>query len=64
MYYNMNSFCLFQYQESHQTVCGSELGKWCSDVSNEQSTDTLSVAPVVDFLQSAGQGQLVQQVRL
>ncbi|XP_035229827.1 serine/threonine-protein kinase SMG1-like, partial [Stegodyphus dumicola] len=47
--------------ESLSTVCGAELAKWCADVSSDQSMDTLSVAPVVEFLQSAGQGQLVQQ---
>ncbi|XP_055937546.1 serine/threonine-protein kinase SMG1-like isoform X2 [Argiope bruennichi] len=47
--------------EALSNVSGSELNKKYGDVSNDQNYDTLSVAPVVEFLQSAGQGQLVQQ---
>ncbi|XP_054706809.1 serine/threonine-protein kinase SMG1-like [Uloborus diversus] len=49
------------HSESLSTVCGAELSKWCADVSSDKSMDALSVAPVVEFLQTAGQGQLVQQ---
>ncbi|GIY22261.1 hypothetical protein CDAR_374792 [Caerostris darwini] len=42
-------------------ITTAELNKRYGDVSSDQNYDVLSVAPVVEFLQSAGQGQLVQQ---
>ncbi|XP_067130817.1 serine/threonine-protein kinase SMG1 [Centruroides vittatus] len=49
------------HSESLRSVCGPELGKWCSEVAIDLNINSLTIAPVVKFLQSAGQGQLVQQ---
>ncbi|XP_042907666.1 serine/threonine-protein kinase SMG1 isoform X2 [Parasteatoda tepidariorum] len=47
--------------ESLSAVCGSELSKRCNDISFDHTMDNLSITPVVEFLQTAGQGPLVQQ---
>lgn len=47
--------------EALKSVCGPELGKWCSEVAIDLNVNSLTITPVVKFLQSAGQGQLVQQ---
>ncbi|KAG8199800.1 hypothetical protein JTE90_000893 [Oedothorax gibbosus] len=48
------------HSDALSAVCGSELSK-VLDVSGDHICESLSVEPVVEFLQSAGQGQLVQQ---
>ena len=56
----MLNVCL---QYALHTIQGHKLQKLSAEVSSSLSLGTPSYAPVVDFLQSAGQGQMVAQVR-